>query len=150
MGHLPIEIVIFPRANLSHDEAMRLGSVIQDYLLESGSCEDAWSSMAHSGVADLLAGEMPKPLGLTAASSYRLLRNIMGKEPTTITMGTMPTWLRRCYAPFDPQSRAIILELDLTRDEGPADATCSLINVLPQDLIDSAFVSIVPRKMQEV
>jgi hypothetical protein len=146
MAHLPIEVVILPRTNLSREEASHLGGVIQDFLGESGSSEDAWSAMVRSGVADLLAGEIPKPLGLTVASSYRLLRNMMGKESTTITLRTIPHWLRRCYAPFDPQARAVIVEFDTTADRDHGEAVCSLIDALPMELIDSAFVSIVPRR----
>ena len=71
MDPLPAEVIILPRSDLGHDEAVSLGEIIKAYLQNTGNSESIWNVLNRSGVTDLLAGEMPKPLGLVLASEYR-------------------------------------------------------------------------------
>jgi len=143
---LTIEAVILPRSDLRHDEAIRLGEVIQAYLRDSGSSESIWTAIAESGVVDLLAGEMPKPLGLVMTSQYRALTMVLGKRLEAMTLETVPSWLRKKYSSFDPSARAIFLELAASRcSQDPGEPIRSLVNALPTNLLNSVFISLVPR-----
>jgi hypothetical protein len=146
MDERPVDVAIFPRPDLGHDEAIRLGEIIQTYLGETGNAECFWSAIARSGLADLLAGELPKPLGLAMASEYRTLRSMMGKESMSVSLQTVPSWLQKKYAPFSPHSRAVFLELAAAGEGQSLDESIRpLMDVLPRNLLDSVLVFALPR-----
>jgi hypothetical protein len=144
--HHPLELIVIPRPNLKCDEAIALGKVIAAYLEKSGASEAAWSALAGSGLADLLAGENPKPLRLVMASRLRILRGVLGKDRKPVSVETLPRSIRRQFAPFDSRTRAVIIELRGCVEQDHGDALCELIDAMPRELVDAAFVSIVPRR----
>jgi hypothetical protein len=147
-----IEVMIIPRADLKQNEAIHLGKVIQTFLQDNGGSESIWSAISRSGLADLLAGELPKPLGLVMTSGYRALCsmiNLIDESPKAITCQTLPNWLRKRFSPLDLDTRAIFLELAASPNSPDnGDIVQSLVNALPRTLLDSVFVAAVSRRRE--
>jgi len=136
-----MDAVIIPRLDLRYDELIRLGESITAFLTETGSQESSWMrAFGASSLNDLLAGEPPKPLGLTMLSIYREFKRKFGESMTPMASYDMPDWVRERFHPFDPETRAVFLELSSTFGSDREAAMRNIRDRVPEHLLDHVKV----------